>query len=469
MPLEYFQGVTSDRRGHFYFDGLFTGLYRTDLNLVEQARSEFNVIPPDVGQREGYNHIGDLTWDRREHGRLLLPLECFFPFIGNFCKTGSIGVADPDTLTWRYYVKLDPAYIDKVMFGEVSPNGRLLLDVQRRPERRPRPARVRRVADHRRECRARRSAAEAGELLPNAVPPSGITGAVFFKNRLLVAGANGTNFQVWSIDLRDGSRTLVIAKKILGESEGLDIRQGARRKAPLADHAAGNRRHRRPTATSATARSCTSRSSTAARRTATARSRRPSRPGSSPRPAPWGVPCIARLVVASPPRDTATAMSEENENFEVVRDFHDALNRRDVDAMVAVGIRTRSSDRSCRPWTVRFTKATTDYELGSTPSLRTGKSSKPTTTSFATLEIGCFPSGTGTPVDEPAASYLMSTQRLGSCGCEKARSSGGKPSLIARRPSKPRACRSKTLTPTLDRRCSDPGIAAEDVLEAIWF
>ena len=57
---------------------------------------------------------------------MLLPLECFFPFIGNFCRTGSIGVADDDTLQWRYYVKLDPAFIDKAMFAEVSPNGKLL-------------------------------------------------------------------------------------------------------------------------------------------------------------------------------------------------------------------------------------------------------------------------------------------------------------------------------------------------------
>ena len=30
-------------------------------------------------------------------------------------------------------------------------------------------------------------------------------------------------FQVWSIDLNDGSRTLEISKQVLGESEGLDV------------------------------------------------------------------------------------------------------------------------------------------------------------------------------------------------------------------------------------------------------
>ena len=125
VPLEYFQGVTSDRRGHFYFDGVFTGLYRTDPNLVEQARSEYNVIPPDVGTSARVT-----TTSATSPGTAASTAACCCRssatsrFIGNFCKTGSIGVADPDTLEWRYYVKLDPAFIDKVMFGEVSPNGR---------------------------------------------------------------------------------------------------------------------------------------------------------------------------------------------------------------------------------------------------------------------------------------------------------------------------------------------------------
>jgi hypothetical protein len=222
VPLEYFQGVTSNPQKNLFFDGVFTGLYRTDANLNEEARN-FNVIPADVNQREGYNHIGDITWDRHEGGRILLPMECFFPFIGNFCRTGSIGVADPDTLQWRYYVKLDPAYIDKAMFAEVSPDGKLLwtsngglngghdllaYDVS--------------------EITAA-NAAPAGPLLkpaivlPNAVPPNGITGATFFGNRLLVASQNKKLFEVWSINLKDGSRRLEISKQVLGESEGLDI------------------------------------------------------------------------------------------------------------------------------------------------------------------------------------------------------------------------------------------------------
>lgn len=222
VPLEYFQGVTSDHQRNLYFDGVFAGLYRTDSNLVEEARNG-DAIPGDARRREGYNHIGDITWDSRDGGRVLLPLECFFPFIGNFCRTGSIGVADADTLQWRYYVKLDPAFIDKAMFAEVSPNGKLLWtsngglngghDLLAYDMSQITPA----------------NAAPGGPLLkpvivlPNAVPPGGVTGATFYKHRFLVANQSGTLFRVWSIDLNDGSHSLAIEKHVLGESEGLDI------------------------------------------------------------------------------------------------------------------------------------------------------------------------------------------------------------------------------------------------------
>src|SRR5919204_5767122 len=78
MPKEYYQGVTSDLQGHFFFDGPFSGLYRTDSNLRETTRN-VDAIPEVVRQREGYNHIGDISWDAAEGGRLFLPLECFYP------------------------------------------------------------------------------------------------------------------------------------------------------------------------------------------------------------------------------------------------------------------------------------------------------------------------------------------------------------------------------------------------------
>jgi hypothetical protein len=218
LPIVYYQGVTDDPQGNLFFDGVFVGLYRTDPALTETARND-DVIPPEVKAAEGYNHIGDISWDAAEDGRLLLPLECYVPNGpngGNTCLTGSIGVADPQTLQWRYYVKLDPGEIPKAMWNEVSPDGQLLWTssgddllayrtsdiaaVNSAPAH-PSIHSVRRVSD--------------------AVPPSGITGAAFVGDRLYVAGQGGGPFRVWSIDLGDGSRRLEIERAIVGESEGL--------------------------------------------------------------------------------------------------------------------------------------------------------------------------------------------------------------------------------------------------------
>jgi hypothetical protein len=59
--------------------------------------------------------------------------------------------------------------------------------------------------------------------LVGAVPPSGITGAAFDGERLLVAGQDGGGpFQIWSIDLTTGARELQIERTVVGESEGID-------------------------------------------------------------------------------------------------------------------------------------------------------------------------------------------------------------------------------------------------------
>ena len=173
IPLEYFQGMASDPRRSLWFDGLFNGLYRTDANLRERRRNDV-VIPPGVTAREGYNHVGDISWDAREGGRILLPLECFYPGRpggANSCGTGSIGVADPRTLGWRYYVKLDPAEIPKAMWAEVSPDGRLVWTSSGDDLLAYRARDVTRARAH------RRRADPGGAPLAGAAPTSGITGA----------------------------------------------------------------------------------------------------------------------------------------------------------------------------------------------------------------------------------------------------------------------------------------------------
>ena len=128
LPLLYYQGVTVDPARNFYFDGIFVGLYRTDPAFTETGRTD-DVIPPDVHVARGLQPHRRHQLGPREGGRVLLPLECYVPGGpngGNPCLHGSIGVADPGTLQWRYYVKLDPAEIPKAMWNEVSPDGTLL-------------------------------------------------------------------------------------------------------------------------------------------------------------------------------------------------------------------------------------------------------------------------------------------------------------------------------------------------------
>src|SRR5215212_3344136 len=218
LPLLYYQGVTVDPARNFYFDGIFVGLYRTNRAFTETARNA-DVIPPDVHASEGYNHIGDISWDRAEGGRVLRPLECYVPNGpngGNPCRHGSIGVADAGTLQWRYHVKLDPAEIPKAMWNEVSPDGTLLWTSSGDDLLAYRTADVSRA-----NAAPAHAPIRAARRLPGAVPPSGITGATFVGDRMFVAGQGGGPFRVWSIDLATGQRRLEIEREIVGESEGL--------------------------------------------------------------------------------------------------------------------------------------------------------------------------------------------------------------------------------------------------------
>ena len=218
VPVSYWQGLTSDpAEANLYFVGVFEGLWRTTPQLRQTAGVP-NAIPPAVTMAEGYNHIGDPTWNPGEGGRVLLPMECYTPGVGNTCGTGAFGVADPRTLGFRYYVKLDPAEIPKAMWAETSPDGSLIWTSSGDDLLAYRSADV-----------SQANRAPAGPLLKpvrrlvDAVPPTGVTGAVFQDGQLLLAGeANGVD-QVWSVDTDTGQRRLELEMRICGESEGLDV------------------------------------------------------------------------------------------------------------------------------------------------------------------------------------------------------------------------------------------------------
>lgn len=217
VPTFYWQGLTSDpTEANLYFVGIFEGLFRT-TPLLHRTGGVPSAIPPAVGEAEGYNHIGDPTWSPGEGGRVLLPLECFTPGVGNTCGTGSFGVADPATLEFRYYVKLDPAEIPKAMWAETSPDGSLIWTSSGNDLLAYRSTEV-----------SQANRAPSGPLLEpvrrlvGAVPPTGVTGAVFQDDRLLLAGAANGVHQVWAVDPDTGDRRLELEMSICGESEGLD-------------------------------------------------------------------------------------------------------------------------------------------------------------------------------------------------------------------------------------------------------
>ena len=215
VPLEYFQGLAHNGAGDWAFDGIDKGLYRTDRDLHRKA-GVADVLPADV-EAQGFNHIGDPTYDAA-NDRLLLPLECYTPGApngGNTCGRGAIGIADPQTLGWRGLVELDPADIPKAMWAEVAPGGSELYTsagsdilVYRTADLVPGAATVPHPA----------------RVLPGAVPPGGITGATFYRGRLYLAGQGSGRPRLWSLDPAAGGAPRLEAElPVAAESEGLDV------------------------------------------------------------------------------------------------------------------------------------------------------------------------------------------------------------------------------------------------------
>ena len=215
----YWQGITSaGPTAPLYFSGPVEGLYRTTRTLRETAAIT-PAIPASVKAVEGYNHVGDISFDGADGKRVLLPLECYTPGGpngGNTCGTGAIGTADPDTLAFRYYVKLDPTEIAKAMWVEASPDGLLWtssgndLLAYRAADVNPANASPAAPPIH------------SVRRLAGAVPPSGVTGAAFRGGRLYLAGAQGTTYQIWSVNLDTGARRLEVElRNVQGEAEGL--------------------------------------------------------------------------------------------------------------------------------------------------------------------------------------------------------------------------------------------------------
>lgn len=214
-PIRYFQGLTPDDRGNVYFSGVMQGVYRTAG--AAETGGNYHIIPRAVRRREGYNHIGAISFSQ---GRLLLPLECYYPLRGgNRCKRGAIAVADTD-LHWLYYVNLSRQEIRKAMWAQASPDGQTLwtssgawLLGYRLTDIAPAHAGPKGPGIH--PYRSLPSPFVPGRHSP------GVTGATFYGRKLLLAGRNGHHQQVWSVDVVTGDTQLEIERPARGESEGL--------------------------------------------------------------------------------------------------------------------------------------------------------------------------------------------------------------------------------------------------------
>jgi hypothetical protein len=196
--IVYWQGIAFDAGTRsFYFDGPAEGIWRTDASLRQTAGRGIG-IPPAVTAAQGWNHLGDLTFDA-VRDVLLIPLECYYPGLTdpNTCKTGGVGVIDPSTLAWRYYVELGG--IAKAMWVEASPDGAWLWTSSGTDLL---------VYDASQVTPAAAGATLTGHVA-GALPASGVSGATYLNGRLYLALDRGSYEEVQSAPVDTSTGRLV--------------------------------------------------------------------------------------------------------------------------------------------------------------------------------------------------------------------------------------------------------------------
>ena len=187
MPNVYWQGVTT--AGPRQAAVLLRSRNGCTARRARCARPRPSTpsIPPSVLAAEGYNHVGDIGY---QGGRACCCRSSATRRAGRTAATPAARLrsasADPSTLAFQYYVKLDPAEIPKAMWVEASPDGQLLwtssgndLLAYRAADVNPANAAPGAQPIH------------AVRRLAGAVPPSGVTGAAFHRGRLFLAGRAG--------------------------------------------------------------------------------------------------------------------------------------------------------------------------------------------------------------------------------------------------------------------------------------
>ena len=217
-PSSYRQGLASNpATGDVFFSGPFVGVYRTRNDRV--LVSNGNAIPQDVNSREQYNHIGDIAFDARDGGQVLLPMESYQPFQPdtNPSKTGSIGVLDAKTLSWKYYVKLDPAEIPKAQWIATDPANNLFWTISGQD------LLAYRLSDINPANAAPNAPPIHSVRRLSAVAPHGAGGAVVFRGRIYLSTQTGDVDQIVSVDPNSGASRVEFQLPGTAEPEGLDV------------------------------------------------------------------------------------------------------------------------------------------------------------------------------------------------------------------------------------------------------
>jgi hypothetical protein len=217
-PATYRQGLASNPlTGDVFFSGSFSGITKTRNEKVLATNA--TAIPKDVADRELYNHIGDIAFDSAEGGRVLLPLESYAPLQPdtNPSKTASIGVMDAKTLAWKYYVKLDPAEINKCQWVAVDKEHGLVWTI----------GDISLLAYNLADINPANAAPNAApihavRILPNVVP-QGAGGAIVMGNRIYLSQLVDNVNRVISMDLTTGATQTEIEIPGNLEEEGLDF------------------------------------------------------------------------------------------------------------------------------------------------------------------------------------------------------------------------------------------------------
>ena len=259
IPTTYWQGLTSDpAKRRRVLHRRLRGAVAHDALAASDRRGRA-AIPADVKAREGYNHIGDPTWNPGEGGRVLLPMECYTrPAAATPAAPARSASSTRARSAWRYYVKLDPAEIPKAMWAETSPDGKLVWTSSGDDLLAYRSSDV--VAAN---AAPLAPPIHAARRLAGAVPPTGVTGAVFKEGKLLLAGESDGTLPGLGGRHEDRQAAAGARDEGLRGVGGPGRHPDAGRPAALADRAVGPGLHAARSARAA--RCCTSRRARAAR------------------------------------------------------------------------------------------------------------------------------------------------------------------------------------------------------------